>query len=537
MANGSVLAAVALGLLLLGGEAECKKKKKKKGKDSGEGVETAIIDAVPADVYRQAANATVGLVLLTAGADVCGADCEEVGAMVHEAALELRLKDASIKIFRTVLDPRHPLPADILRLLGTMPLLPSIFIFKAGEPTDFASLAASRRRGAEEMSDAGGDLAPRYGLPPSAKALVSRLLAERALEVVQPLRTARQVERFLHLDSWAASHATEEPTRVVGFFRSTSAARYHVFERAAAKVQGLVSFGVCTDSALQTRFLGGPVGAAGEVHVVKASRSERKLLFPGPWNVPSVARFAASHSGELVRDVSSQESFTEALQVGLPAFLLLMPDEYESQLKPIMDALKAVVRAPSAPWALGAPLAHPRCPPRRRPRASVASSPSSTDSRTRILGRCSCSSSTSRAMGRVATSCSADRRQTRGVGTGRRPGCPPRHPSSLSTKSFRSRLEIPPLCRRQPCWTLRAASSRAGRRPVRRRRRRRRPPRKTWRRSWTAFLPSLRSGARGRRGRKGWCRRPARTPPASARARQRPRPRGPHTAGLRPGMR
>ena len=55
------------------------------------------------------------------------------------------------------------------------------------------------------------------------------MLREVSRDSIQTLKTVKQAERFLHLDSWSSLHSDEEqPPRVVGFFPSNSTPTYQV---------------------------------------------------------------------------------------------------------------------------------------------------------------------------------------------------------------------------------------------------------------------------------------------------------------------
>lgn len=90
--------------------------------------------------------------------------------------------------------------------------------------------------------------------------IVETMLREYSRPSVQTLRTVKQTERFLHLDSWSAAHSDEEkPPRVVGFFPSNETAGYAVFRTMAGRLQGMITFGECFDPALQKKFHGSAV--------------------------------------------------------------------------------------------------------------------------------------------------------------------------------------------------------------------------------------------------------------------------------------
>lgn len=352
VARSPWLRAVVLGLALCAGGAAGKKKKGSKGGSSGAVDDSAVRTLDQAELAVAAANETLAVALLTLGVDICGDECAKLDRLFARAALDVRPKEPSIKFLRSVLDPSlGAVDPSLLVALGSRPMLPKLVVFREGEPTDYGSAAAARKRTSGDDGEADADatlMAASVGLPTSAKELTSAVLAEWARPTVQTLRTAKQTERFLHLDTWAAQHATDEPTRVVGFFPDTpdvrESERYRAFRAAAKRLQSMISFGECFDQSLQAKFL----GTAAErpvVQVVKASKAERKLQFGGRWTARVLARFVASHRGDLVTDVNSQDAFTDALSGGFPAFLLLMPDEYEERLDAIMPEFKATVRA------------------------------------------------------------------------------------------------------------------------------------------------------------------------------------------------
>ena len=61
----------------------------------------------------------------------------------------------------------------------------------------------------------------------SKTGVVEVMLREMSRDTVQTLKSVKQTERFLHLDSWSAQHSEEEqPPRVVGFFPSNQTKGY-----------------------------------------------------------------------------------------------------------------------------------------------------------------------------------------------------------------------------------------------------------------------------------------------------------------------
>ena len=70
------------------------------------------------------------------------------------------------------------------------------------------------------------------------ESIVQVMLREYSRPSVQELKSVKQAERFLHLDTWSAQHSDEEkPPRVVGFFPSNQTAGYAVFRSTAQKLQ------------------------------------------------------------------------------------------------------------------------------------------------------------------------------------------------------------------------------------------------------------------------------------------------------------
>ena len=82
---------------------------------------------------------------------------------------------------------------------------PQVLIFRDGEAMDFV------------------------GDPAEKASIVEVMLREVSRDSIQTLKTVKQAERFLHLDSWSSLHSDEEqPPRVVGFFPSNSTPTYQV---------------------------------------------------------------------------------------------------------------------------------------------------------------------------------------------------------------------------------------------------------------------------------------------------------------------
>jgi len=168
------------------------------------------------------------------------------------------------------------------------------------------------------------------------------MLREMSRETILTLKSVKQTERFLHLDSWSAQHADEEkPSRVVGFFPSNTSAAYQVFRDTARKLQGMISFGEIFDPALQKKFLGKPPRKS-VIQVVKSDRKERTLTYGGVLAVPRLARWVATHSLSIVQDLTTESSIESHMARGVPVFLLLMPDEYEEELGEMIKVFKAV---------------------------------------------------------------------------------------------------------------------------------------------------------------------------------------------------
>jgi hypothetical protein len=172
--------------------------------------------------------------------------------------------------------------------------------------------------------------------------VIETMLREASRDTVQTLRTVKQAERFLHLDSWSSQHADEEkPPRVVGFFSSNQSKSYGIFRDAARKLQGLITFGECFDAAMQKKFLGAPTRRA-VIQLVKADKRERKLTYTGPLAQPPLSRWVATHSVALVQDLSTESSIEALMAIGVPVFLLLIPDSYEEELADLIASFRAV---------------------------------------------------------------------------------------------------------------------------------------------------------------------------------------------------
>ena len=195
---------------------------------------------------------------------------------------------------------------------------PQVLIFRDGEAMDFV------------------------GDPAEKASIVEVMLREVSRDSIQTLKTVKQAERFLHLDSWSSLHSDEEqPPRVVGFFPSNSTPTYQVFRETAAKLQGMIAFGECFDAPIQKKFMGAKASKS-VVQVVKADKRERKLTYDGPLAVQRMTRWVATHSLALVQDLTTESSIEAHMARGVPVFLLLMPDEYEESLSEIMVQLRKV---------------------------------------------------------------------------------------------------------------------------------------------------------------------------------------------------
>ena len=215
--------------------------------------------------------------------------------------------------------PPHALcPTEYIQLVASSQLtLPKLIIFKEGEALDYT-----------------GEF--------SKQSVIDTMIRESSRDTVQTLRTVKQAERFLHLDSWSTQHADEEkPPRVVGFFPSNRSQAYGVFRDSARKLQGLISFGECFDAAMQKKFLGAPTRKA-VIQLVKADKRERKLTYSGPLAQPLLSRWVATHSVALVQDLSTESSIEALMAIGVPVFLLLIPDAYEEDLGDLIPSFRAV---------------------------------------------------------------------------------------------------------------------------------------------------------------------------------------------------
>ena len=240
------------------------------------------------------------LLLVAVGVSDCQ-PCRQVERVMEKAGAELRVKapDAGVRLAKlTILSQDSPTIGNIVQGQLT---IPKVLLFRDGEALDFNG----------ELSKAG---------------IVAEMLRQVSRETILTLKSVKQAERFLHLDTWSATHDEEKASRVVGFFPSNATAGYEVFASTARKLQGMIAFGACFDPALQKKFLGAPAKKS-IVQVVKAEKRERKLTYEGPLAVPRLARWVATHSLALVQDLTTESSIEAHMARGVPVFLLLMPDE------------------------------------------------------------------------------------------------------------------------------------------------------------------------------------------------------------------
>jgi hypothetical protein len=223
--------------------------------------------------------------------------CDQVNRRLRSVQGELRVKSKSsihmAKLMITTQD--SPVLAKIVQGQLT---LPKLIVFREGEAMDYLG-------GFEKES------------------IVETMLREMSRDTVLTLKSVKQAERFLHLDSWSTQHTDEEkPPRVVGFFPSNGTEAYQVYRTAARKLQGLISFGECFDPIIQKKFLGHSARKT-VIQVVKADKKERKLNYGGPLAPPPLARWIATHHLPLVQDLSSESSIETQMAIGVPLFLLL----------------------------------------------------------------------------------------------------------------------------------------------------------------------------------------------------------------------
>ena len=262
-----------------------------------------------------AAIAEHKLLMLSISVEGCEA-CALFEKRMRQAQKEIRVKSTGTVTFARLLlvSQDSPVVANIVQGQLT---LPKLLVFREGEAMDFDG-------------------------EPTKAGIVEFMLREVSRETVLTLKSVKQTERFLHLDSWSTQHADEEkPPRVVGFFPSNATAGYAVFSSMARKLQGMISFGEVFDPALQKKFLGAPARKS-VVQVVKAERKERSITYAGPLAVAPMARWVATHSLAMVQDLTTESSIEAHMARGVPVFLLLMPDEYEESLGEMMRALRAV---------------------------------------------------------------------------------------------------------------------------------------------------------------------------------------------------
>merc|ERR1719352_39607 len=172
--------------------------------------------------------------------------------------------------------------------------------------------------------------------------IVETMLREGSRDSIQTIKSVKQAERFLHLDSWSSQHADEEkPPRVVGFFPHNNTPAYAVYRETAAKLQGMIAFGECFEAPIQKKFMGSAASKS-VIQVVKADKRERKLTYDGPLVVQRMARWVATHSLALVQDLTTESSIEAHMARGVPVFLLLMPEEYEDALSEMLPAFRSV---------------------------------------------------------------------------------------------------------------------------------------------------------------------------------------------------
>ena len=255
------------------------------------------------------------LMLVTIGVKDCQ-PCALYEKRLKQAQASLRVKSTgAVTLAKMTIESQDsPVIANIVQ--GQLSL-PKLLIFRDGEAMDFDA-------------------------EPTKEGIVEVMLREMSRENILTLKSVKQTERFLHLDSWSTQHADEEkPPRVVGFFPSNATAGYAVFKEAASKLQGMMTFGEVFDPALQKKFLGKPAGKT-IVQVVKSDRRERTLTYGGPLAVAPLARWVATHSLSIVQDLTTESSIEAHMARGVPVFLLLMPDEYEDALSDMMPAFKKV---------------------------------------------------------------------------------------------------------------------------------------------------------------------------------------------------
>lgn len=154
------------------------------------------------DDTLEAALAAHPLMLVNVGIPDCG-PCNLVSKKMRAAGKELRAKAPGVTLAQlTITSQDSPVIAKIVQGALT---LPKVLIFRDGEAMDF------------------------IGDPADKASIVEVMLREVSRDSIQTLKTVKQAERFLHLDSWSSLHSDEEqPPRVVGFFPSNSTPTYQV---------------------------------------------------------------------------------------------------------------------------------------------------------------------------------------------------------------------------------------------------------------------------------------------------------------------
>ena len=255
------------------------------------------------------------LMLLTLTVDGCEA-CALYARRMEQAGSAIRAQSSgSVTLAKlTITSQNSPTLANLVQGQLT---LPKLIIFREGEAMD-------------------------YDGEPTKSGIMEVMLREMSRDTILTLKSVKQTERFLHLDTWSAQHADEEkPPRVVGFFPSNATAGYAVFASMARKLQSMIAFGEIFDPSLQKKFLGKPVRRS-VIQVVKADKKERSLTYGGPLAVAPLARWVATHSMPIVQDLTTESSIEAHMARGVPVFLLLMPDEYEDSLAELLAAFRPV---------------------------------------------------------------------------------------------------------------------------------------------------------------------------------------------------
>ncbi|KAL1526390.1 hypothetical protein AB1Y20_015103 [Prymnesium parvum] len=269
------------------------------------------------DESLPAALETHSLMLITVSVPDCE-PCDMVARKFKAALKELRVKAPSVVLARLTLTSQDS--PNIGAIVQGQMTIPKVLIFREGEAMDYE-----------------GEL--------TKPSIVEVMLREFSRPTVQQLKSVKQAERFLHLDTWSAQHSDEEkPPRVVGFFPSNETAGYAIFRSTAKKLQGMIAFGECFDPMLQKKFLGSAAKKS-VIQLVKADKRERKLTYSGVLAVPPLARWIATHSLAIVQDLTTESSIEAHMARGVPVFLLLMPDEYEESLSDIIVHLRKVAQS------------------------------------------------------------------------------------------------------------------------------------------------------------------------------------------------